>query len=156
MPLRPLGEQGGSGLAYSLTEGCAGPGAATPPFALALGVVGSLRGRWIFLAPGVSAGAALVSLIVVVPIGADMLIEPHRLFWSVPAQGRTPRSHKRRVLSVWARRRGGEEMKRKVSRMRIGVLLCCLVAIFLAGCATARGLGQDTQSLGRSIEEKAQ
>jgi predicted small secreted protein len=47
-------------------------------------------------------------------------------------------------------------MKRKVSRMRIGVVLCCLVAIFLAGCATARGVGQDTQSLGRSIEKKAQ
>jgi predicted small secreted protein len=39
--------------------------------------------------------------------------------------------------------------------MWIGVLLCCLVAIFLAGCATFRGVGQDTQSLGRSIEEKA-
>jgi predicted small secreted protein len=47
-------------------------------------------------------------------------------------------------------------MKRKVSRMRIGVVFCCLVAIFLAGCATARGLGQDTQSLGRSIEKQAQ
>jgi predicted small secreted protein len=47
-------------------------------------------------------------------------------------------------------------MKRHVSRMRIGVVLCCLVVIFLAGCATARGLGQDTQSLGRSIEKKAQ
>ncbi len=47
-------------------------------------------------------------------------------------------------------------MKRNVSRMRIGVVLCCLVAIFMAGCATARGVGQDTQSLGRSIEKKAQ
>lgn len=47
-------------------------------------------------------------------------------------------------------------MKRKVSLIRIGVLLCCLVAIFLEGCATARGVGQDTQSLGRSIERKAQ
>lgn len=47
-------------------------------------------------------------------------------------------------------------MKRKVSRMRIGVVLCCLVAIVLAGCATGRGIGQDTQSLGRSIERKAQ
>ena len=51
---------------------------------------------------------------------------------------------------------GGEEMKRNVNRMRIGVVFCCLVAIFLAGCATARGVGQDTQSLGRSIEKKAQ
>jgi len=47
-------------------------------------------------------------------------------------------------------------MKRKVSRMRISVVLCCLVAIFLSGCATFRGVGQDTQSLGRSIEKKAQ
>ena len=47
-------------------------------------------------------------------------------------------------------------MKREMSLMRTGVLLFCLVAIFLAGCATARGVGQDTQSLGRSIERKAQ
>lgn len=47
-------------------------------------------------------------------------------------------------------------MTRTMSRMRTGILLCCLVAIGLAGCATARGLGQDTQSLGRSIEKKAQ
>jgi predicted small secreted protein len=47
-------------------------------------------------------------------------------------------------------------MKRTVSRMRIGVVLCCLAAIFLTGCATARGVGQDTQSLGRSIEKTAQ
>ena len=47
-------------------------------------------------------------------------------------------------------------MKREMGLMRTGVLLCCLVAIFLAGCATARGVGQDTQSLGRSIERKAQ
>jgi predicted small secreted protein len=47
-------------------------------------------------------------------------------------------------------------MKGIESRMWIGVLLCCLVAIFLAGCATARGVGQDTQSLGRSIEKNAQ
>ena len=47
-------------------------------------------------------------------------------------------------------------MNKTVSRMRIGVVLCCLVAIGLAGCATARGIGQDTQSLGRSIERKAQ
>ena len=47
-------------------------------------------------------------------------------------------------------------MTRKGSRLRIGTVLCCLVAIVLAGCATARGLGQDTQSLGRSIEKKAQ
>jgi predicted small secreted protein len=57
---------------------------------------------------------------------------------------------------VWTLRREGEEMKREVSRMRIGVVLCCLVAICLSGCATARGVGQDTQALGRSIEKKAQ
>jgi len=43
-----------------------------------------------------------------------------------------------------------------MSRLRIGVVLCCLVAIGLAGCATFRGVGQDTQSLGRSIEKQAQ
>jgi len=47
-------------------------------------------------------------------------------------------------------------MKRTMSCMRTGIVLCCLVAIFLAGCATGRGIGQDTQSLGRSIEKKAQ
>jgi predicted small secreted protein len=47
-------------------------------------------------------------------------------------------------------------MTKNLNRMRIGVVLCCLVAIVLAGCATARGVGQDTQSLGRSIEKKAQ
>ena len=56
---------------------------------------------------------------------------------------------------MWTLRREGEEMKRKVSRMRIGVVLCCLVAICVAGCATARGVGQDTQSLGRNIEKTA-
>jgi len=40
-----------------------------------------------------------------------------------------------------------------MGRRRTGVLLCCLVAIFLAGCATTRGVGQDTQSLGRGIEK---
>jgi predicted small secreted protein len=43
-------------------------------------------------------------------------------------------------------------MMRRMSLARAGIVLCCLVAIFLAGCATARGVGQDTQSLGRSIE----
>jgi len=44
-------------------------------------------------------------------------------------------------------------MIREASRMRIGVVLCCLVAICLVGCATARGVGQDTQACGRSIEK---
>jgi predicted small secreted protein len=38
---------------------------------------------------------------------------------------------------------------------RTGVVLCCLVAIFLSGCATGRGAGQDVQSLGRDIEKTA-
>lgn len=37
--------------------------------------------------------------------------------------------------------------------LRTGVLLCCLVAMFLVGCGTTRGVGQDTQSLGRNIEK---
>ena len=41
-------------------------------------------------------------------------------------------------------------MIREASRMRIGVVLCCLVAICLAGCASARGAGQDSQVCGRS------
>ena len=47
-------------------------------------------------------------------------------------------------------------MRQRMGLVRTGVVLCCLVAIFLSGSATARGLGQDTQSLGRSIEKKAQ
>ena len=54
---------------------------------------------------------------------------------------------------MWTLRRGGEEVIREASRMRIGVVLCCLVAICMAGCATtARGVvGQDTQACGRSV-----
>ncbi len=44
-------------------------------------------------------------------------------------------------------------MRGRMDLRRTAVLLCCLVAIVLAGCATARGVGQDTQSLGRSIEK---
>lgn len=36
---------------------------------------------------------------------------------------------------------------------RTAIVLCCLVVMALAGCATTRGLGQDTQSLGRGIEK---
>ena len=43
-------------------------------------------------------------------------------------------------------------MRERMGFVRTGVVLCCLVAIVLAGCATTRGVGQDTQSLGRSIE----
>ena len=55
---------------------------------------------------------------------------------------------------MWTLRRGGEEMIREASRMRIGVVLCCLVAICLAGCASARGAGQDSQVCGRSSTER--
>jgi predicted small secreted protein len=51
--------------------------------------------------------------------------------------------------SPWRKRK----MKGKRDRKRIGVVLCCLVTILLAGCATTRGVGQDTQSLGRDIEK---
>ena len=46
-----------------------------------------------------------------------------------------------------------KKMIMEANRMRIGVVLCCLVAICLAGCATtARGVaGQDTQTCGRSV-----
>ena len=47
-------------------------------------------------------------------------------------------------------------MQGKRTLRRIGVVLRCLVAILLAGCATGRGLGQDVQQLGRSIENTAQ
>ncbi len=46
-------------------------------------------------------------------------------------------------------------MKARMGLKQTGVVLCCLVAIFLAGCATGAGLGQDVQSLGRSIEKTA-
>jgi len=46
-------------------------------------------------------------------------------------------------------------MKGKWGLRRIGVVLYCLVAIFLTGCATTRGVGQDVQSLGRGIEKTA-
>jgi len=44
-------------------------------------------------------------------------------------------------------------MKGKWGLRRITGVLCCLVALVLAGCATTRGVGQDTQSLGRDIEK---
>jgi uncharacterized membrane protein YeaQ/YmgE (transglycosylase-associated protein family) len=52
---------------------------------MALGLVGSLLGSWIFLALGVSVGAALVALVVVVSIGAVVLIGAQRMLWHVPA-----------------------------------------------------------------------
>jgi uncharacterized membrane protein YeaQ/YmgE (transglycosylase-associated protein family) len=50
---------------------------------MALGLVGSLLGSWISLALGVSVGTALVSLVVVVSIGAVILIGAQRLLWHV-------------------------------------------------------------------------
>jgi predicted small secreted protein len=44
-------------------------------------------------------------------------------------------------------------MNGKKGLVRTGVLLCCLVAVCLVGCNTTRGVGQDTQSLGRNIEK---
>ena len=46
-----------------------------------------------------------------------------------------------------------KQIKERMGLMRTGIVLCCLVAIFLSGCATGRGLGQDVQSLGRDIEK---
>lgn len=48
-----------------------------------------------------------------------------------------------------------KQIKERKGLMRTGIVLCCLVAIFLSGCATGRGLGQDVQSLGQSIEKEA-
>ena len=47
------------------------------------------------------------------------------------------------------------KMKTRLGLIGTGVVLCCLAAIFLAGCATSRGFGQDVQSLGQGIENKA-
>lgn len=52
---------------------------------MALGLVGSLLGSWIFLALGVSVGAALVTLVVVVFMGAVLVIGAQRMLWHVPA-----------------------------------------------------------------------
>jgi uncharacterized membrane protein YeaQ/YmgE (transglycosylase-associated protein family) len=52
---------------------------------MALGLVGSLLGSWIFLALGVSVGAALVTLVVVVFLGAVLVIGAQRMLWHVPA-----------------------------------------------------------------------
>jgi uncharacterized membrane protein YeaQ/YmgE (transglycosylase-associated protein family) len=52
---------------------------------MALGLVGSLLGSWIFLALGVSVGAALVALVVVASIGAVILLGAQRLFWHAHA-----------------------------------------------------------------------
>jgi len=48
-----------------------------------------------------------------------------------------------------------KQMEARMGLMRTGIVLCCLVAIFLSGCATGAGLGRDVQSLGQSIEKGA-
>ena len=48
-----------------------------------------------------------------------------------------------------------KQIKERMSLMRTGIVLCCLLAIFLSGCATGAGLGRDVQSLGQSIEKTA-
>jgi predicted small secreted protein len=57
-------------------------------------------------------------------------------------------------LSPW-RKTKMKKIKGKMNLMRTGIVLCCLVAIFLSGCATGAGLGRDVQSLGQSIEKGA-
>jgi uncharacterized membrane protein YeaQ/YmgE (transglycosylase-associated protein family) len=52
---------------------------------MALGLVGSLLGSWIFLALGVSVGAALIALVVVAFIGTLLVIGVQRLVWYVHA-----------------------------------------------------------------------
>jgi uncharacterized membrane protein YeaQ/YmgE (transglycosylase-associated protein family) len=52
---------------------------------MAFGLVGSLLGSWIFLALGVSVGAALVALVVVAFIGTLLVIGAQRMLWHVNA-----------------------------------------------------------------------
>jgi len=52
---------------------------------MALGLVGSLLGSWIFLALGVSVGAALIALVIAAFIGAVILIGAQRMLWHVNA-----------------------------------------------------------------------
>jgi uncharacterized membrane protein YeaQ/YmgE (transglycosylase-associated protein family) len=49
---------------------------------MALGLVGSLLGSWIFLALGVSVGAGLIAVIVVASIGTVILIGAQRMIWT--------------------------------------------------------------------------
>lgn len=46
-------------------------------------------------------------------------------------------------------------MKGRVNLMRTGILLCCLAAMLVSACNTTRGIGQDTQAVGRNIERAA-
>lgn len=42
-----------------------------------------------------------------------------------------------------------------MNRFKAAALLCCLAVTLLVGCNTTRGVGQDTQAVGRSIERAA-
>jgi predicted small secreted protein len=46
-------------------------------------------------------------------------------------------------------------MKVSMGLKQTRVVLYCLAVLFLAGCATSAGFGQDVQSLGHKIEDKA-
>ena len=52
---------------------------------MALGLVGSLLGSWIFLALGVSVGAGLIAALVVASIGAVILLGAQRMLRHVHA-----------------------------------------------------------------------
>ena len=52
---------------------------------MALGLVGSLLGSWIFLALGISVGAALFALVVVAFIGTVLVIGAQRMLLHVHA-----------------------------------------------------------------------
>ena len=49
---------------------------------IALGLVGSLLGSWLFRALGVSAGAGLFAAVVVAFIGAVIVIGAQRMIWA--------------------------------------------------------------------------
>ena len=49
---------------------------------MALGLVGSLLGSWIFLALGVSVGGALVALVAVAFIGGGLVFGAQRMIWA--------------------------------------------------------------------------
>jgi predicted small secreted protein len=46
-------------------------------------------------------------------------------------------------------------MKGRIHLARVGVVVCCLAAMLFTACNTARGVGRDTQAVGRSIERAA-
>ena len=49
---------------------------------IALGLIGSLLGSWIFRALGVSAGAGLFMAVVVAFVGAVLVIGAQRMIWA--------------------------------------------------------------------------